>query len=82
MVVHDAPKLATGGANPQVFVESIEDTVALAGADLRRDFEHGFPEAWRRIQLRRNFMKDTLRIDLPPEVLPFSNIPRGFRLSC
>ncbi len=25
-------------------------------------------------------MKDTLRIDLPPEVLPFSNIPRGFRL--
>ncbi len=30
VVVHDAPKLATGGANPQVFVESIEDTVAFS----------------------------------------------------
>ena len=34
-----------------------------------------FPEAWRRIEARREFMRDALGIRLHPDVLPFSNLP-------
>lgn len=57
------------------FTTNIEDGIALADADLRAAFEEKYPEAWGRIQARRQFMQETLGIRLKPEVLPFSNIP-------
>jgi len=57
------------------FTTNIEDTIALADADLRAAFAAGYPEAWARIQARRAFMADQLGIELHEDVLPFSNIP-------
>ena len=54
---------------------NIEDGIALADELLRQAFEQKYPDAWKRIQLRRAFMHDMLGIQLKPEVLPFSNIP-------
>jgi Xaa-Pro aminopeptidase len=63
---------ATGSA---YFTSNIEDGIALADADLRAALAARHPEAWARIQARRDFMRDALGIRLKPEVLPFSNIP-------
>lgn len=57
------------------FTTNIEDGVALADESLRGRLAQAYPEAWRRIQARRAFMRDALGIDLHPDVLPFSNIP-------
>ena len=57
------------------FTSNLEDGIALADADLRAAFAQAYPEAWSRIQRRRQFMIETLGIHLKPEVLPFSNIP-------
>lgn len=57
------------------FTTNIEDGIALADEELRRELQGRFPEAWSRIEARRRFMKEALGIDLNPEVLPFSNIP-------
>jgi Xaa-Pro aminopeptidase len=59
----------------EYFTTNIEDGVALADQSLRGAFEASYPAAWTRIQARRRFMRDTLRIELHPDVLPFSNIP-------
>ncbi len=57
------------------FTTNIEDGIALADDGLRRELATRYPEAWRRIEARRAFMRDALGIDLHPDVLPFSNIP-------
>ncbi|MBI5928692.1 MAG: M24 family metallopeptidase [Chloroflexi bacterium] len=57
------------------FTTNIEDGIALADENLRQVFATKYPEAWRRIQARRDFMENALGIHLKPEVLPFSNIP-------
>jgi hypothetical protein len=57
------------------FTTNIEDGIALADSDLRREIEEKYPDTWARIQKRRSFMHDVLGIRLKPEVLPFSNIP-------
>jgi hypothetical protein len=62
---------ATGTA---YFTSNIEDGVALADDSLRSELASRYPEAWQRIQARRQFMTDTLGIDLHPDVLPFSNL--------
>jgi len=54
---------------------NIEDGIALADEALRKAFWQKYPAAWDRIQHRRNFMRNTLGIQLKPEVLPFSNLP-------
>ena len=63
---------ATGGP---YFTSNIEDGIALADERLRAELASRWPEAWRRIQARRVFMKERLGISLKPEVLPFSSIP-------
>lgn len=63
---------ATGTA---YFTTNIEDGVALADAALRERFSTQYPDAWRRILGRRQFMSDALGITLHHDVLPFSNIP-------
>jgi hypothetical protein len=57
------------------FTTNIEDGIALADEDLRQELADRYPEAWGRITARRDFMKDSIGIDLHPDVLPFSNIP-------
>ena len=57
------------------FTSNIEDGIALADESLRADLAERYPDAWDRIQGRRRFMLDVLRIDLHPDVLPFSSIP-------
>jgi hypothetical protein len=57
------------------FTANMEDGVALADSKLRAEFASRYPEAWDRIQARRDYMVGTLGISLRPEVLPFSNIP-------
>ena len=57
------------------FTTNIEDGIALADSGLRQAFASSYPEAWLRIQRRREFMRESLGIDLHPDVLPFSNIP-------
>ena len=59
----------------EYFTTNIEDGVALADESLRAELATRYPEAWGRIQGRRDFMAATLGIDLHPDVLPFSNIP-------
>jgi Xaa-Pro aminopeptidase len=63
---------ATGTA---YFTTNMEDGIALADRSLRDLFATRYPDAWARIQARRQFMKDVLGIALHPDVLPFSNIP-------
>ncbi len=63
---------ATGS---EYFTTNIEDGIALADETLRDELSSKFPEAWRRIAARREFMENVLGIHLAPEVLPFSNIP-------
>jgi hypothetical protein len=57
------------------FTTNIEDGIALADESLRADLAAHYPDAWRRIQARRQFMRDALGIELHADVLPFSNIP-------
>ncbi len=57
------------------FTTNIEDGIALADGRLRAEFSAAYPEAWERIEARREFMAASLGIELHPDVLPFSNIP-------
>ena len=57
------------------FTTNIEDGIALADEGLRAAFAAAYPDAWRRIEARRRFMRESLGIDLHADVLPFSNIP-------
>ena len=56
------------------FTTNIEDGVALADASLRAELSERYPDAWGRIQARRDFMARALGITLHPDVLPFSNL--------
>ena len=60
--------------NPRYFTSNAEDGIGLADAETRREFSEQWPEGWRRIQARREFVQEVLGINLKPEVLPFSNI--------
>jgi hypothetical protein len=57
------------------FTSNVEDGIALADKRLRDELASRYPEAWSRIERRRNFMQEALGIRLKSEVLPFSNIP-------
>ncbi|ROS13477.1 Xaa-Pro aminopeptidase [Raoultella sp. BIGb0399] len=52
---------------------SIEDTVAVADKALRDALAQDWPQLWQRIVTRRAWIRQQLGIDLPEEVLPFSN---------
>jgi hypothetical protein len=54
---------------------NMEDGIALADEDLRQQWSSKFPESWKRITARREFMINEIGIKLKPEVLPLSNIP-------
>jgi hypothetical protein len=60
--------------NPGDFV-NCEDGLALADETLRAELAQRFPEMWARVAARRRFMAESLDIELPDEVLPFSERP-------
>jgi Xaa-Pro aminopeptidase len=62
---------ATGTA---YFTTNIEDGIALADAALRAELAERHPGMWARVEARRAFMRDSLGIDLHPDVLPLSNL--------
>jgi hypothetical protein len=57
------------------FTTNIEDGIALCDEPMRHEFENKYPEAWTRIRKRKQFVMETLGIQLKPETLLFSNIP-------
>jgi hypothetical protein len=63
------------GTGTKYFTSNIEDGLCLADRGLRGEFAEKYPEAWGRIEARREFMIGKLGLKLAPEVLPFSNIP-------
>jgi len=52
----------------------VEDGLILADSELRESFKNKYPEAWKRIERRRNTMIGTLGINISDEVLPLSEI--------
>lgn len=62
----------TGTAHHGAFAE---DGLALADDALRATLRKRYPDMWRRIESRRQFMAIQLGVTLADEVLPFSNFP-------
>lgn len=52
----------------------MEDSYALADANLRAALAGKYPGVWARIENRRQFMTETLGFVLPPEVLPLGDL--------
>ena len=52
---------------------SIEDTIGLADAALREELATRYPQMWARMQTRRKYVTETLKINLPDEVILLSN---------
>lgn len=57
---------------------NVEDSLALADADLRAELAERYPEAWARIGARRDFMTGTLGYEIADELLPFSDRQGAF----
>ncbi len=55
-------------------VAHVEDGLILADNDLKKEIQMLAPESWGRIIARRNFMKETIGINLSDEVLPTSDL--------
>jgi Xaa-Pro aminopeptidase len=62
------------GTGSPYFTTNIEDGIALLDEKGRTQFAEKYPQAFDRISLRREFMKDQLGINLKPDCLPFSSI--------
>ncbi|MFN7542732.1 MAG: hypothetical protein ACK5TN_08055 [Acidobacteriota bacterium] len=60
-------------SHPVYFSTRMEDGYALADEALRGQIEREHPESWRRMELRREFLRARLGITLQPSVLPLSN---------
>jgi Xaa-Pro aminopeptidase len=56
------------------FTTNIEDGIAIADEALRAEIAARHPDAWKRIEARRDFMTDVLGLTLHPDVLPLSNL--------
>jgi Xaa-Pro aminopeptidase len=61
-------------SHPLYFSTRMEDGLAIADADLRREIAAKYPAAFARIQARRAFATGVLGFALPEEHLPLSNI--------
>ena len=52
---------------------SAEECVALADKKLQQQIQEDYPELWQRIMTRKNYIKETLQIDLSEDIIPMSN---------
>jgi hypothetical protein len=57
---------------PDGYALNCEDTVAVADANLRAALATDYPELWRRVELRRAFLREALGIRIADELLPLS----------
>jgi hypothetical protein len=61
--------------SPVYYSTRMEDGLVLADSALQTELKERFPACYRRCMKRREFMIQTLGINLPEDILPFSNIP-------
>ena len=52
---------------------SAESTIAIADAGLRAEIEKSYPEMWKRIEKRRDYLQKELHIALHEDVLPMAS---------
>lgn len=52
-----------------------EDGIALANESLRAGLAARHPAGWKRMEMRRNFMREVLGIPIHESVLPLGNAP-------
>jgi hypothetical protein len=52
---------------------SIEDTVALANAELREALQSQYPDVWQRMETRKRYLRDVLNITVSEDVILLSN---------
>jgi hypothetical protein len=57
---------------PDGYALNCEDTLAVADAALRAELAAGYPDLWRRVELRRAFLREALGIQIGAELLPLS----------
>ena len=57
------------------FSSRMEEGIIIADISLQQRLEELYPEVYNRCMERRKFMTGVLGINLPPEILPLSNIP-------
>jgi hypothetical protein len=62
-------------ASPVYKVANMEDGLIIADNDLQQQVKAAYPDVYARCLARRDFMRNTLHIDVPDAVLPLSNIP-------
>ncbi|MGH2311424.1 Xaa-Pro aminopeptidase, partial [Enterococcus faecalis] len=48
--------------------------VALSDETLQKEIQQTYPDMCQRIATRKAYLKETLKIDLPSELLPMSNL--------
>jgi len=60
---------------PDGYALNCEDTLAVADAGLRAALEASYPDLWRRVELRRAFMREALGIKIADDLLPLSSAP-------
>ena len=83
-IYHDSQERLQSGRSIQIdiipatnspyFTINVEDGIALLDSAGRAEFANRYPDAWKRIKARREFMEEVLGIRLKPEGLPFSNL--------
>lgn len=52
---------------------SAEEPIAVADQALRDELKQHYPETWKRIEDRRNYIKNVIQIELSDDVLPLSD---------
>ncbi len=52
-----------------------EDMVVFADENLRKAIKEKYPDMWKRIEARQNFMRESLGINISDDILPFSTTP-------
>lgn len=52
---------------------SAEESVALADFALQDEIKRAYPELWARIETRKRYLKDVLKIELSADVIPLSS---------
>ncbi len=60
---------------PDGYALNCEDTLAVADADLCAALAAGYPDLWRRVEMRRTFMRGALGIPIADDLLPLSPAP-------
>jgi len=52
----------------------VEDTLIIADDNLKNKLKKKYPQTWKRIEIRRNMLKNILGINIGKEVMPLSNL--------